>query len=255
MTPAEKKKLRAIKTNFPYFASACLNIRAKSGQEERFKLNKAQMYIHQKIEEQKSEIGRVRVLILKGRQQGCSTYAEARLYHKVSQSKGKRAFILTHEHEATSNLFDMVRRYHEGNPFRPSVSSSNAKELVFDKLDSGYKVGTAGNKAVGRSQTLQYFHGSEVGFWPNGEEHLAGILQAVPLEDDTEVILESTANGVGGVFYDMVQTAQRGEGQYRLIFVPWFWQPEYQMMAPSSLELTSDEIQDLRLNRRTNVLA
>jgi hypothetical protein len=243
MTPAERKKLRAIKTNFPYFAAACLNIRAKSGQEERFKLNKAQMYIHQKIEEQKSEIGRVRVLILKGRQQGCSTYAEARLYHKVSQSKGKRAFILTHEHEATSNLFDMVRRYHEGNPFRPSVSSSNAKELVFDKLDSGYKVGTAGNKAVGRSQTLQYFHGSEVGFWPNGEEHLAGILQAVPLEDDTEVILESTANGVGGVFYDMVQTAQRGEGQYRLIFVPWFWQPEYQMMAPSSLELTSDEIQ------------
>jgi hypothetical protein len=164
MTPAEKQKLQALKTNFPYFAKSCLNIRTKKGDEKKFVLNKAQQYIHEKLEKQILETGKVRALVLKGRQQGCSTYTEARFYHKVSQNRGKRAFILTHEHEATANLFDMVRRYHDGNPFAPSVSSSNAKELMFDKIDSGYKVGTAGNKAVGRSQTLQLFHGSEVGF-------------------------------------------------------------------------------------------
>ena len=243
MTPAEQKKLRALKTNFPYFAKSCLNIRTKKGDEKRFELNKAQHYIHKKCEEQLAKIGMVRALILKGRQQGCSTYTEARFYHKVSQNRGKRAFILTHEHEATANLFDMVRRYHDGNPFAPSVSSSNAKELMFDKIDSGYKVGTAGNKAVGRSQTLQLFHGSEVGFWPNGEEHLAGVLQAVPSESGTEVILESTANGVGGVFYEMVQAAQRGEGNYQLIFVPWFWQPEYVMLCPVDFVRTKQEEQ------------
>ena len=152
----------------------------------------------------------------------------------------------------------MVRRYHDGNPFAPSVSSSNAKELMFDKIDSGYKVGTAGNKAVGRSQTLQLFHGSEVGFWPNGEEHLAGVLQAVPSEAGTEVILESTANGVGGVFYEMVQAAQRGEGTYQLIFVPWYWQPEYVMLCPVDFVKTKQEeqmVESLRLNKRSALLA
>jgi hypothetical protein len=243
MNAAERKKLVKLKSDFPYFAQNCLNIRTKKGTEQKFTLNKSQEHIHECLEAQMAANGMVRALVLKGRQQGCSTYTEGRFYHKVSQNRGRRAFILTHEHEATSNLFDMVRRYHDGNPFKPSVSSSNAKELMFDKIDSGYKVGTAGNKAVGRSQTLQYFHGSEVGFWPNGEEHLAGILQAVPHETGTEVILESTANGAGGVFYEMVKAAQRGEGLYQLIFVPWFWQSEYRLMPSMDFTKSAEEDQ------------
>ncbi len=73
--------------------------------------------------------------------------------------------------------------------------------MVFDALDSGYRVGTAGTEGVGRSETIQYFHGSEVAYWKNADSHMSGILQAVPEEDGTEIILESTANGIGGLFY------------------------------------------------------
>src|SRR5262249_59037905 len=93
--------------------------------------------------------------------------------------------------------------------------------------DSGYKVGTAGTKAVGRSSTIQLFHGSEVAFWPFADTHAAGILQAVPNEDNTEIILESTANGIGNFFHQAWRDAEAGKNDYIAIFVPWFWQEEY----------------------------
>lgn len=94
------------------------------------------------------------------------------------------------------------------------VGASNAKELYFSDIDSGYKVGTAGTKGVGRSSTIQYFHGSEVAFWPHAETHAAGVLQAIPKEPGTEIILESTANGIGNYFHKMWREAERGESEY-----------------------------------------
>jgi len=218
-----------LRDDFPFYARNCLRVRSKSGETQAFQLNKAQQFIHACIERQKAETGKVRAIVLKGRQQGVSTYAEGRLYWKTTHRSGVRAFILTHEADSTSALFEMVERYHELAPdfVKPMTGASNAKELIFSKLDSGYKVGTAGNKSVGRGTTIQYFHGSEVAYWPNAAEHAKGILQAVPDEDDTEIILESTANGVGNYFYQQWQRAEAGESPFQAIFVPWYWQPEY----------------------------
>lgn len=107
----------------------------------------------------------------------------------------------------------MAQRYHDNCPdeFKPHTGASNANELIFDLLDSGYKIGTAGNKAVGRSSTIQLFHGSEVAYWPNAEQHAAGILQAVPSEPGTEVWLESTANGENDYFHQQWRMAVSGE--------------------------------------------
>ena len=126
---------------------------------------------------------------------------------------------------------------------RPSTSASNAKELFFDQLDSGYKVGTAGTKGVGRSSTIQLFHGSEVAFWPHAETHAAGVLQAVPDEPGTEVILESTANGVGNFYHQKWSDAEKGDGDFIAIFVPWFWQEEYRKELPEGFELDAEELE------------
>lgn len=241
---SDSKKLKALRDNFPYFAKSCLKIRAKSGETKPFLLNDAQEYLHQKLEEQIKEKGWVRVLVLKGRQQGISTYVQGRYYHKTSQFRGKKAYILTHEENATKNLFSMTDRYHEHCPkaFRPIVGSSNARELLFPGLDSGYQVGTAGKKDVGRSSTIQLFHGSEVAFWPHADDHLAGVMQAVPELPGTEIILESTANGAGGVFYEMWLDAERGVGDYIAIFIPWYWQSEY-VRSAEGMVFTEEEEQ------------
>jgi hypothetical protein len=139
----------------------------------------------------------------------------------------------------------MVNRYHEHcHPFvKPSTGAANAKELNFDALDSAYKVGTAGTKGVGRSSTLQLFHGSEVGFWPHADTHAAGVLQALSDEPGTEGILESTANGVGNFFHQKWRDAETGKGDYIAIFVPWFWQKEYRK-APTPDFVKDEEEQE-----------
>ncbi|WP_263082131.1 hypothetical protein [Endozoicomonas sp. Mp262] len=230
-------------THYPTYAQHCLKIRTKSGSVEPFLLNDAQQYLHDRMEQQLSLTGRVRLVVLKGRQQGCSTFVEGRYYWIAANRKGQRAFILTHEAEATANLLDMVDRYHRHIPVwaaRP-LERSSARELEFADLDSGYRIGTAGNKGAGRSNTVQLFHGSEVAFWPNADKHLAGVLQAVPDEPGTEVVLESTANGVGGVFYDYVMDARAGRGDFELVFIPWYWQSEYTSAVPDDFELTAQE--------------
>jgi len=73
--------------------------------------NRAQLHIHAALEAQREKTGRVRALILKGRQQGCSTYVAARFFHRAMRGHGQRVFILTHEDSATQNLFDIVQRF------------------------------------------------------------------------------------------------------------------------------------------------
>lgn len=246
MDELEKNIRRKLRDDFTHYAIKCLKIRSKSGEIQSFLLNKAQAYIHDKVEQQRRENNKVRAIILKGRQQGCSTYIEGRFYWRVTHRFGIRAFILTHDNDATNNLFEMAQRYHEHCPsvVRPSVEASNAKELIFAGLDSGYKLGTAGNKAVGRSSTIQLLHGSEVAYWPNAAEHAKGILQAVPNESDTEIFIESTANGLGNYFHEQWQLAETKQSDFIPIFVPWFWQEEYiKQNDPEFLE--TDEEREL----------
>ena len=188
-------------------------------------------------------MGKVRAIILKGRQQGASTYVGGRFIHKVTHNKGVRAFILTHDGESTNALFEMTERYYDNLPtfVKPVAGTANAKELHFSGIDSGYKIGTAGNKAVGRGQTLQYFHGSEVAFWMNASEHTKGIMQAVPDAPGTEVIWESTANGVGNFFHQQWKAAEKGLSEFIAIFVPWYWQGEYRKTIPEGFALDADE--------------
>jgi len=243
MTPEDRVIKQRLKDDFVHYALKCLKIRTKSGAIESFVLNKAQTYIHSELERQKGETGKVRALILKGRQQGCSTYVGGRFYHKVSHHFGTQAFILTHALDATQNLYKMAQRYYENTPVpvKPQVTTSNAKELIFGLLDSGYKLGTAENKAVGRSATIQLLHGSEVAFWNNAPEHAKGVMQAVPNAPGTEIILESTANGIGNYFHQAWQQAESGFSDFRAIFVPWFWQDEYKVPVDKNFVLSLEE--------------
>ncbi len=240
---ADQKRIR-LKDDFEFYARNCLKIRTKEQGLQPFILNEAQLYIHRKIEEQRKNTGKVRAIILKGRQQGMSTYVEGRFLHNTTNNFGVRAFILTHDSESTNALFEMTERYYINLPpfVKPTPGAANAKELLFDRLDSGYKIGTAGNKAVGRGQTIQYFHGSEVAFWQNAAEHTKGVMQAIPNGDGTEVILESTANGVGNYFHQQWKAAEKGTSDFIPIFIPWFWQSEYSKES-EDFEPTDEEIE------------
>ena len=88
-------------------------------------------------------------------------------------------------------------------------------------------MGTAGSAEIGRSMTNQYLHLSEYAFYKDAARISMGLLQTVAELEGTEVIKESTANGVDNDFYMDWQEAKNGKSRYQAIFVPWYWQDEY----------------------------
>lgn len=221
-----------LRANLPLYCENLVRIKTKDGSIIPFVLNREQRYVHERLENQRARTGKVRAIILKPRQRGISTYIGARFYHRTSLSLGQHTHILTHEDKATQNLFGMVKLTHDNMPddYRPTDTAKNANELVFGRLGGKYSVGTAKNvHGGGRSQTIQLFHGSEVAFWPHAETHMAGVLQAVPNIPDTEVVLESTGNGVGGEFHRLCKLAQNGDSEFEFIFFPWFWAEDYRL--------------------------
>lgn len=232
--------------DFEFFARTCLKIVTKDGKLVPFTLNRGQRTLHDRLERQLKEKGKVRAIIVKGRQMGISTYLQGRYYWRLwrtQQGMTLKAFILTHDDSATANLFNMAKRFHDNMPahLRPQTAAANEKELRFADTGCGYKVATAGGKAVGRSDTIQLFHGSEVPSWPNAEEHVTSLLStAVADVLGSEAILEATAKGVGNVFHRYCMAAVRGESAYEAIFIPWFWDAGYQAECPGDWNPTDE---------------
>lgn len=225
--------------NAELYYECCLRIRPKEGKEEGatpLVLNAIQKIVHQKAEDQLRRTGRVRLIILKGRQMGVSTYVGARFYRKASLNHGQLVYIVTHEDAATQNLFGMAKRYHENclQEFKPATRASNANELAFADLDSAYKIATAGARSAGRSATVQCLHASEFDFWPNATagDVWTGLTEALAEADGSECFIESTAFVPGGRFHRAWKAAKRGESAYEALFLPWFWHEDYRAEPP-----------------------
>jgi hypothetical protein len=186
-----------LSIDLEFFAAEMLKIRPKAGSLTPFLFNPAQRELHRRLEEQKARTGGVRAIVLKARQMGVSTYVAARYYKHTVSNSGLRTIIIGHEKRASTNLFQLVKRFHEHVPddMRPSIGASNAEELLFDNIDSGYLVSVATQEGPGRSATAQLLHASEAAFWPDLSEQKAALMQTVADIDGTEIIIETTAYG------------------------------------------------------------
>jgi hypothetical protein len=241
-----------LRTDLPYFAEHALKLRPKTGLIKPCKFNHAQKVLHELIEDQKKKTGKVRVIVLKARQLGVSTYVAARLYHKTINNPGLRTIILAHERRASSNLFQIVRRFHDLLPeaIRPTIGTSNAEELIFSNLDSGYIVSVASSDGTGRSATAQCLHASETAFWNDLDAQMASLMQTVPDLPGTEIILESTANGYNP-FHSLWAKAVRGESEFLPVFLPWWLDSQYQTPVTEDWSPDAEERQLMQLYKLT----
>lgn len=239
---AVRKKLF---TDFEFYAKYALKVRTKEGEVKPFVINQAQTLLNDKINQQIATEGKVRIIILKARQMGLSTFVGGWLYHQVSQRQAQKALVVTHLAESTKSLFDMTKRYHDNCPeiLRPHTKYSSRKELVFDLLDSAYSVATAGGDGVARGETITQAHLSELAFWApaTARDNLNAILQAIPNTKGTAVFIESTANGVSGPFYDLWRGAVEGTNGFIPVFLPWNIQKEYREPVPANFQRTPEE--------------
>jgi terminase large subunit-like protein len=119
------------------------------------------------------------------------------------------------------------------------TSHSNIRQIVFPRIDSEYRIATAGDPNAGRGMTIHNLHCSEVARWlGDGQEVLASLRAAVPANGN--IVLESTPNGAAGIFYDEWQRAE--ETGYTRHFFPWWYDESSVETAPICLgELTPEE--------------
>jgi hypothetical protein len=216
-------------------AARHLEVRTREGKPARLKANQVQQEFERRRGEQN--------IVLKARQMGLTTWAAARFFLKTITRPGTLTLEVAHTQEAAEDIFRIVHRFLDGLPERLRegplrTSRDNVRQIVFPRIDSTYRVVSAGDRNAGRGLTVQNLHCSELARWPGDPaETLAGLRAA--MAPGAELILESTPDGVGGCFHEEWEKAGR-TGMVRHFF-PWWMERRYRSAAVGAESLTEEE--------------
>lgn len=247
MLSPESEGFQLVAKDFAQYA-LLLNIREKppEGQSESkivpFRFNNPQWRYHlfkEKVRELKRP---VRIVILKYRQGGFTTYEQADSFWRSATKRNQEIMTIAHIEERAVDIFNMCQLFYKtlDVDFRPDRDKGKAaSKLIFPELNSKFVVGWAGSDVIG--VTLNKIHLTEFALWkqdPFGQ--LQKIQEAVPMWG--EIIIESTAWGFNE-FETLYSMAKKGKNSYIPFFIRWFDDPQYQVsLEPGeSLEPYSTE--------------
>ncbi|HEY5563861.1 MAG TPA: hypothetical protein VIK72_19265 [Clostridiaceae bacterium] len=217
-----------IKTNPEFLIEMCFVIVNKKQETVPFFINMVQVKFLDILNVAKDDFNNgkrlyLNFLILKGRQQGFTSIITAyQLACSITQ-RNFSGFTLADEKDNTEAIFsDKAKFPYDTLPIqlKPTEKYNNRRELHFEKLNSRWRVSTAGSKNAGRSKTLNFFHGSECGFWLNLKSILTGLKPA--LTKNSIKVLESTANGINE-FFELWEE----NNNWECLFFEWWDTPEY----------------------------
>gem|GEM_PF-1149548 len=234
------------------FIERYLKIRIKdSDQIASFILNIGQQRIYRTVQRIRAEGRPVRLVILKARQLGASTLTEAIAFWRARFWQNTNALIISHNKTSAEAIFEMSKLFYEELPdvTRPMRSRYGRGIMRFENPDpdqrltypgmrSQIQVATARTVDVGRGQTLQVVHASEFSSYPDPYGLFVSVMQTVPNEPDTYVVIESTAKGADDAFYKLWQLAcsDSPDNIWTPIFLPFWIDPEYEMDLPMPVE-------------------
>jgi hypothetical protein len=254
--------------DYQWYAENFLSITTKDSRLVPFKLNGYQRRLYRLVEKLRAEDKPVRIIVLKARQMGISTFCAGSVFHAAATNFYTKSMLVAHDIDSSVNLFTMVKRMYDFMPDRikPMSRYSNRRELVFENSDeatrgqapgllSSIEIETANKSTAGRSGTIHHLHISELAFWNNAINPMNGLLQAVPNKPGTSVFIESTANGIvgdGETFHQMWMKAKAGENDFVPFFIPWFENPEYSMQTLGDEVWKDNEIQLANAHGLTN---
>ena len=237
-----------LRWNTPYLARNCLHIVDKRRQTILLEPNEPQLRLDRALERQREAGLPMRVINLKSRKLGSSTWVQGKLIQRATQHENQACLVVAHDGKTAGELFGIGRMMYVKLPkeIKPplagfSDSARSTKYMKFGNrsrqaleelgdlgLNSEYTVDTAQEVEAGRGFTYSVVHLSEVAFWPD-EAKLTAILNAIPFEPETMVVMESTANG-DNFFKRRWDEAVAGEespdgSYYTPVFAAWWEDP------------------------------
>lgn len=175
-----------------------------------------------------------RTIVLKSRQIGFSTLIGLMQLDHCLFNPHQTAVCIAHDRDSLEKLFERnIRGPYERLP-------EGIRNAIPAKRDRTHQLNFANGSDASvtlsaRSATVQFLHVSEFGkvcakYPHKAKEIVTGAFPAVP--DGGLILIESTAEGQAGYFYDYTQQALKAEemgeeADWNLIFVPWHAQKEY----------------------------
>jgi len=244
-----KVSVDRLHEDFPYYAENLLWIQTKGNALQRFKLNSAQLLVWDAIQKQRAAGIPPRIVILKSRQLGFTTFGQGLLTWDAHRRPLVQNLMFAHKAEAAQNILRMTKRFLDNLPvgpdgasdfpYRPEVVNRSKTELRFAH-DSSIEVSVAG-EGGGRSWTATGVHLSEFAFYDDAENTFTAVMQTVPDTLESLVIVESTPNGWGNEFHRLWLNARNGDSEFVPIFIPWFWDPAYRRKPAVPEDRYTDE--------------
>lgn len=215
-----------------------------SGRLMPFRLNYAQRVLLDKLESMRGNGKPIRLILLKARQWGGSTLVQLYMaWIQLFVKEGWNSLIVAQTKDTARRIkamYTKVLQFFPNNvfgcgelkfaPYERSASDS----VIADKHGKAVRtnvitVSSYENYESTRGCDIAMAHFSEVAYWRQTPQKSAagliravtsGIAEGVPC---TMEVLESTANGKSGYFYDEYQEAKEGRSARQALFIPFFY--------------------------------
>ncbi len=257
LTPQEWSDFMVRFWDHPEFCRHSLRIRNLIGSTVPMELSPGQLKLHKAIHRQKLAGKPVRLVVLKTRRSFFTAGVCAEMFHDVAFNPGRKGLIIADQYEpAGLEAFDYLVQFQTNYvPFGPPGATLRLPPLDKDtqqQLEWGNQAGisvlSAQGGDVGRGGGVHFLLGDEVAFWRAAGKTLTAVLNMVPKRPNTTVILQSTANGYGGEFYELCMKAQdpRNDSGWEFLFFGWLEHPEYRAKVDDPAKLQASLNRDER---------
>ena len=213
--------------------------------------------VYEAVESDWKELGCCRRIILKPRQAGSTTWNAALIYHATVFVPNTYSLVMGQDEEVSKEIYQRIIDAFSNTPWwlRPEyMSKQAARQVIFQRNDEHQRdidPGLGSTLHISNSQrgtgiaigrTVKNILASEVSRWPDPQIWTSDIKPSLNAPDMLG-IMESTAYGRSGLYYNMWRAAEAGKSVWRPLFIPVYKVRKYSMPVYKSdnFVLTSDE--------------
>lgn len=248
------EELIRAQADYARMARESCTIRNERGETVPLIFTPGQVKVTAAIDKQFKAGAPTRIIIVKARQVRMSVGCCWHIWRRTGFLPGQQAMIFGDLYKSAKNLFNYCQQFDQS--YKPFLGLAKLRRLkpIKDKAlkwagGSWIEFQSAESTTTGRSYSIRHLLLDEFAYYGDAEELMGGVLQSVPDDPDTTVIINSTANGEGGAFYQLWMRSLEGRTGYAPVFFGWHEEGKYAMplsVDPHHFErsLTDEEHQE-----------
>jgi hypothetical protein len=206
-----------------------------------------QIILHEAIEDEYATKGCCRIIVLKPRQAGSTTWNAARIFHSTIFVPNTYSLVMAQDDRVSDEIYQRVIDAYHALPFfmQPDyLSKQQGRQVIFQRSDEQQRDVDPGlgstlhvsnaqrSTGVAIGRTVRNILASEVSRWPDPTVWTADIKPSLNAPDMLGV-MESTAYGRAGLFWNMWRAAESGKSIWRALFIPVYRVSKYSIPIPA----------------------